>query len=225
MDEVHKPGSLAQRPPIEVPAETAQVTASTASRVGTAIADRNHRESTKSSAYSAKRIKPDPDVAPDTEVSAVICKGTGNNPFTISCDSQRDAVRSSGMQFAAYIWGGPLLTLGVSVRSVPGFRLVEIRAGSIRRNDNGNDSSGSSSCSSPPEWRCIWSRSTNGLIAVKNNVDKAWANIDVLLKQRHDELPNLLEVCKGYMKYEGDTFQRITQARSAYSQATTVDRK
>src|SRR5689334_4704702 len=39
----------------------------------------------------------------------------------------------------------------------------------------------------------------NGLIAVKNNVDKAWANIDVLLKQRHDELPNLLEVCKGYM--------------------------
>jgi LemA protein len=41
----------------------------------------------------------------------------------------------------------------------------------------------------------------NGLIAVKNNVDKAWANIDVLLKQRHVELPNLMEVCKGYMKY------------------------
>jgi LemA protein len=37
----------------------------------------------------------------------------------------------------------------------------------------------------------------NGLISVKNNVDKAWANIDVLLKQRHDELPGLLEVCKG----------------------------
>jgi LemA protein len=65
----------------------------------------------------------------------------------------------------------------------------------------------------------------NGLIAVKNNVDKAWANIDVLLKQRHDELPNLVEICKGYMKYEQDTFQKITQARSAYSQATTVDQK
>ena len=65
----------------------------------------------------------------------------------------------------------------------------------------------------------------NGLIAVKNNVDKAWANIDVLLKQRHDELPNLVEVCKCYMKYEQDTFQRITQARSAYSQATTVEQK
>ena len=65
----------------------------------------------------------------------------------------------------------------------------------------------------------------NGLIAVKNNVDKAWANIDVLLKQRHDELPNLMEVCKGYMKYEGDTLERVTRARSLYSQAQTVDQK
>src|SRR5580658_964178 len=65
----------------------------------------------------------------------------------------------------------------------------------------------------------------NGLIAVKNNVDKAWANIDVLLKQRHDELPNLLEVCKGYMKYEGDTLQRVTQARNMYAQAGSVDQK
>ncbi len=65
----------------------------------------------------------------------------------------------------------------------------------------------------------------NGLIAVKNNVDKAWANIDVLLKQRHDELPALLEVCKGYMKYEGETMQRVTQARTAYEQASTVDQK
>jgi LemA protein len=65
----------------------------------------------------------------------------------------------------------------------------------------------------------------NGLIGVKNNVDKAWANIDVLLKQRHDELPGLLEVCKGYMKYEGDTLQRVTEARSRYSQAATVDQK
>lgn len=65
----------------------------------------------------------------------------------------------------------------------------------------------------------------NGLIAVKNNVDKAWANIDVLLKQRHDELPNLMEVCKGYMKYEGDTFERVTKARNMYAQAQTVDQK
>jgi LemA protein len=65
----------------------------------------------------------------------------------------------------------------------------------------------------------------NGLVSVKNNVDKAWANIDVLLKQRHDELPNLIEVCKGYMKYEGETLQRVTAARTAYAQASTVDQK
>jgi LemA protein len=65
----------------------------------------------------------------------------------------------------------------------------------------------------------------NGLVSVKNNVDKAWANIDVLLKQRHDELPGLIEVCKGYMKYEGETFQRITEARTRYAQAATVDQK
>jgi len=65
----------------------------------------------------------------------------------------------------------------------------------------------------------------NGLISVQNNVDKAWANIDVLLKQRHDELPNLIEVCKGYMKYESETLERITAARAAYSQAATVDQK
>jgi len=65
----------------------------------------------------------------------------------------------------------------------------------------------------------------NGLISVKNNVDKAWANIDVLLKQRHDELPNLIEVCKGYMKYESETLQRVTAARAAYAQASTADQK
>ena len=65
----------------------------------------------------------------------------------------------------------------------------------------------------------------NGLIALKNDIDKAWANIDVMLKQRHDELPKLLDVCKGYMNYERDTLSKITQARSMYQQAVTVDQK
>ena len=41
----------------------------------------------------------------------------------------------------------------------------------------------------------------NSLVQVKHNVAKAWANIDVLLKQRHDELPKLVETCKQYMKF------------------------
>lgn len=65
----------------------------------------------------------------------------------------------------------------------------------------------------------------NGLIAVKNDIAKAWANIDVLLKQRHDELPKLVDVCKGYMEYERDTLLKITQARSQYQQAVSVDQK
>jgi len=65
----------------------------------------------------------------------------------------------------------------------------------------------------------------NGLISLKNDVSKAWANIDILLKQRHDELPNLVEVCKGYMNYERDTLEKITQARSQYQQAVSVGQK
>jgi LemA protein len=65
----------------------------------------------------------------------------------------------------------------------------------------------------------------NGLIALKNDIAKAWANIDILLKQRHDELSKLLDVCKGYMDYERDTLQKITLARSLYQQAVSVDQK
>jgi LemA protein len=65
----------------------------------------------------------------------------------------------------------------------------------------------------------------NGLIRLRNDVDKAWANIDVLLKQRHDELPNLVATCKGYMQYEQQTLERVTQARTAYMHANTVGEK
>src|SRR5438132_7163634 len=65
----------------------------------------------------------------------------------------------------------------------------------------------------------------NELVAIKNDIDKAWANIDVLLKQRHDELTKLLDVTKGYMEFERDTLTKITQARSQYQQATTVEQK
>jgi LemA protein len=65
----------------------------------------------------------------------------------------------------------------------------------------------------------------NSLVRLKNDIDKAWANIDVLLKQRHDELPKLIETCKGYMQYEQKTFQLITDARTAYMRAGSVGEK
>lgn len=65
----------------------------------------------------------------------------------------------------------------------------------------------------------------NGLIRLKNNLKKAWANIEVLLKQRHDELPKLIEVCKGYMKYEKELLETITKARSVYQNAQNIQDK
>ena len=62
----------------------------------------------------------------------------------------------------------------------------------------------------------------NGLIVVSRNIDKAWANIDVLLKQRHDEIPKLVSVCEGYMKYERETLEKITAARTSCIQAKSV---
>ena len=59
----------------------------------------------------------------------------------------------------------------------------------------------------------------NQLVQIKHNVSKAWANIEVLLKQRHDELPKLVETCKQYMKFEQETLTRVMQARSSVSDA------
>ena len=59
----------------------------------------------------------------------------------------------------------------------------------------------------------------NNLVSLKHAVSKAWSNIDVLLKQRHDELPKLVEVCKQYMSYEKETLEKIVQARSAVMDA------
>ncbi len=54
----------------------------------------------------------------------------------------------------------------------------------------------------------------NGLVALKHAVARAWANIDVLLKQRHDELPKLVEVCRQYKAFEQKTLTQVIEARS-----------
>jgi LemA protein len=59
----------------------------------------------------------------------------------------------------------------------------------------------------------------NHLVRLKHNVSKAWSNIDVLLKQRHDEIPKLVETCKQYMKFEQETLEKVMQARSRVAQA------
>lgn len=61
--------------------------------------------------------------------------------------------------------------------------------------------------------------SYNNLVNLKHAVAKAWANIDVLLKQRHDEIPKLVETCKQYMKFEQTTLEKVMQARAQVSSA------
>ena len=65
----------------------------------------------------------------------------------------------------------------------------------------------------------------NSLVTFKNNIDRSFSNIDVLLKQRHDELPKLIETCKGYMQYEQKTLLAVTEARTAFMRATTPAEK
>ena len=62
----------------------------------------------------------------------------------------------------------------------------------------------------------------NGLIAMKNNIGRSWANIDVLLKQRHDELPKLVKTCEQYMKHERAVFDKLSEARAALLGARSV---
>ncbi len=59
----------------------------------------------------------------------------------------------------------------------------------------------------------------NNLVNLKHNVSKSLANIDILLKQRHDALPKLIDTCKAYMKYEQETFDKIIQARGLVASA------
>lgn len=65
----------------------------------------------------------------------------------------------------------------------------------------------------------------NGFVALKNNIDQNWSNIDVLLKQRYDELPKLIKVCEGYMQHEQKTLEAVVKARSMVNSARSEDQK
>jgi LemA protein len=65
----------------------------------------------------------------------------------------------------------------------------------------------------------------NELVRLRNDNDRAWANIDVLLKQRHDEIPNLVACVKGYMEHERQTLEAVTRARAASMNAASIPQK
>jgi LemA protein len=68
----------------------------------------------------------------------------------------------------------------------------------------------------------VWFSIYNSLVALKNSIARSWANIDVLLKQRHDELPKLVKTCEGYMQHERAIFDKLSEARGALLRAKGV---
>ncbi len=65
----------------------------------------------------------------------------------------------------------------------------------------------------------------NGLIHVKENIKKSWANIDVLLMQRSDEIPKLIKVLKSFVKHEKTMFDNVMDARKSYLGANSITEK
>lgn len=65
----------------------------------------------------------------------------------------------------------------------------------------------------------------NALVSSRIKVDNAWSQIDVQLQRRFDLIPNFIETVKGYAKHETETFEKITQLRTSWSNAGTVAEK
>ena len=65
----------------------------------------------------------------------------------------------------------------------------------------------------------------NRLVALRQAWKRAFADIDVQLKQRHDLIPNLVETVKGYAAHESGVFTKVTEARAAAMRATSVPQK
>lgn len=65
----------------------------------------------------------------------------------------------------------------------------------------------------------------NSLVSLNVNIDRASSNIDVLAKQRFGEIPQLVEICKEYMKHERETLRKVIEARTSFMNSTkTADK-
>ncbi len=65
----------------------------------------------------------------------------------------------------------------------------------------------------------------NALVSLKNQIDRSWANVEVILKQRFDEIPQLVQVVEQYAGYEQATLKKIIEARNNYERAQTTEQK
>jgi|GEM_PF-6628467 len=67
----------------------------------------------------------------------------------------------------------------------------------------------------------VWAIATyNGLVRLRQHVAESWSTIDTELKRRHDLIPNLVEVCRGYAAHEQSVFEQVARARGEAAQTT-----
>ena len=65
----------------------------------------------------------------------------------------------------------------------------------------------------------------NGLVVARQKVKNAWSQIDVQLQRRFDLIPNFIETVKGYMAHEKDTLAKVTELRTSWSNASSINEK
>ena len=65
----------------------------------------------------------------------------------------------------------------------------------------------------------------NGLVVARQKVKNAWSQIDVQLQRRFDLIPNFIETVKGYMAHEEDVLTKVTELRTSWSNASSIDEK
>lgn len=65
----------------------------------------------------------------------------------------------------------------------------------------------------------------NALVSLRKQIDRSFANIDVILKQRYDEVPQLIEVVQQYVTHEKNILDKVTEARTHYMNAKSTDEK
>ena len=65
----------------------------------------------------------------------------------------------------------------------------------------------------------------NAIVALRERIDRAWANIDVVLRQRHDQLPNLVAAARDVLRFEQEVLERVTQLRGAYRPDESIQRQ
>jgi LemA protein len=65
----------------------------------------------------------------------------------------------------------------------------------------------------------------NEMVHSSREADRAFANVDVLLRQRHDEIPRLVEVCRGYMAHEREALESVATLRGRYRESSRIDDK